>query len=404
MNWHMIQPHHQLSISAAISSDVNRLSESVARRLREDSRSGGGSDPALAMRRSERLTAALLSFSRALAGESEPNPEFLAEAAREASAAAQAGVDLLELIHTYRVLQSSMWDILLNLTTELVPDASEQLDVQKWVSRLQHSWHDTAVANVIDAYRSEQHRFFYKSEGRQLRNEVREFIAGRRLLPPSASYDFEGQHLSVVTWGHNPKEAIQTAGKAFGATKQLVLESTGGTFLGWLAVIDDPRIIGQLRPEDLPDGTHLAIGSVISGFDGFRQSYQRAWRAYRVGLLTGAKLTSYADVALEAIFTTDIQAVRDLVALQLGPLLADPRRDVLCETLSAYFTSGFNAVSAAGTLQVHERTVAYRLRSIEERLGVTVSERHVELLVALRLHSLLRSVDSTAMRQESPGP
>lgn len=114
-----------------------------------------------------------------------------------------------------------------------------------------------------------------------------------------------------------------------------------------------------------------------------------------MGRLTGERLTSYADVAMESVFATDLQAARDLVAQQLGPLLGDPRQDILCDTLRAYFASGCNAVATGASLQVHERTVAYRLRSIEERLGVTVIDRQVELIVALRLHSLLKPTATT---------
>ncbi|MFE4079182.1 PucR family transcriptional regulator [Paenarthrobacter sp. YIM B13468] len=363
--------------------------------MQDDAEAGVGLDPALALRRSERLTAALQSMSRGLAGGKEPGDKFLAEATQEARAAAQAGVDLLDLIHTYRVLQSAMWDVLLDLTTVLIPDSSEQLEVQKWVSGRQHDWFDVAVANIIDAYRSEQHRFFYKSEDHRLRSEVRDFIAGRRSARPSANYPFEGQHLSVVAWGEDPKGTIECAGMALNSDQRLVLESTDGAFLGWLAVRDDKDFVGKVAAMDLPQGSHLALGSLDKGFAGFKRSHQRAWRAYKIGRLTGNQITLYADVALESVFATNMQAVHDLVALQLGPILSDPRKDILCETLTAYFASGCNAVAAAAALQVHERTVAYRLKSVEERLGVDVADRHVELLVALRLQRLLRSIAET---------
>lgn len=391
----MIQTQHLSVISDAITSDIDQLADSIARRLQDDVQAGAGLDPALALRRSERLTAALRSTSRSLSGAEEPDANFLAEATLEARATAQAGVDLLELIHTYRVLQSATWDVLLDLTTTLIPDASQQLEVQKKVSRLQHHWHDVVVANVIDAYRLEQHRFFYKSEDYRLRNELRDFIAGRCTARPSAAYPFEGQHLSVVAWGNDPKGTIELAGSLLHADERLALESTGGAFLGWLAITDDQDFVGQLTASHFPDGAHLALGSVDKGFSGFRRSHQRAWRAYKVSRLTGGKITTYSDVALESVFATNMQAARDLVAQQLGPVLSDPRKDILCDTLRAYFSVGCNAVAAATALQVHERTVAYRLRSIEERLGVNVAERHVELLVALRLHGLLRSIAAT---------
>jgi hypothetical protein len=55
------------------------------------------------------------------------------------------------------------------------------------------------------------------------------------------------------------------------------------------------------------------------------------------------------------------------------------------QTLRAYFASAQNASAAAAMLGVHEHTVGYRLRTIEERLGRPVIARRAELETALRL-------------------
>lgn len=391
----MTQIKHLLAISEAIASNIPQLSDSIARRLHDDVEAGVDLDPSLILRRSQRIAAALRSMSRSLVGTKEPDDEFLTEATIEARSSAQAGVDLLELIHTYRVLQSAMWDVLLDLTSTLISEAAQQLDVQKEVSRLQHHWHDVVVAEVIDTYRSEQHQFFYRSEGNRLRSQLRDFVAGRRNMPPEASYDFKGRHLSVVAWGDDPQGTIELAGSILRPTNQLVLESTDGAFLGWLAVQGESGQFQQLTSESFPIGSHIAVGTLDEDFDGFRRSHHRAWRAYKVGRLTGATLTTYEDVALESVFAADLHSARDVVAQQLGPLVSDSRGDILCNTLQAYFASGCNAVTTATKLQVHERTVAYRLNSVEERLGIQVSTHQVELRVALRLWRLLASIDAT---------
>jgi DNA-binding PucR family transcriptional regulator len=69
---------------------------------------------------------------------------------------------------------------------------------------------------------------------------------------------------------------------------------------------------------------------------------------------------------------------------------------VLLETLRTYVRSGWNAASAAAQLGVHERTVGYRLATIEQRLGRPLSARRQELGAALRLTETLR-------RPRSPG-
>jgi DNA-binding PucR family transcriptional regulator len=56
----------------------------------------------------------------------------------------------------------------------------------------------------------------------------------------------------------------------------------------------------------------------------------------------------------------------------------------LRHTLKAWFAAGQNASAAAAMLGVHEHTVHYRLKTIEERLGRPVAPRRAELETALR--------------------
>jgi DNA-binding PucR family transcriptional regulator len=75
----------------------------------------------------------------------------------------------------------------------------------------------------------------------------------------------------------------------------------------------------------------------------------------------------------------------------LSPL--DSGRDgvKLRETLSAYFACGFNASAAAALLKVNDRTIAYRLNTIEQLLGRRVRARQAELRAAIRLERVLRT-------------
>jgi DNA-binding PucR family transcriptional regulator len=66
------------------------------------------------------------------------------------------------------------------------------------------------------------------------------------------------------------------------------------------------------------------------------------------------------------------------------------RGEALLTTLEAYFAAAGNAVSAAAALGVHDRTVANRLRAVEDLLGPgAVTARRAELETALRLQRLL---------------
>ncbi|MFE3778818.1 helix-turn-helix domain-containing protein, partial [Amycolatopsis sp. NPDC059090] len=65
--------------------------------------------------------------------------------------------------------------------------------------------------------------------------------------------------------------------------------------------------------------------------------------------------------------------------------------NVIVETLRTYFAAGENAVVTAQRLGVHSRTVAYRLRSAESKIGAHNMHRD-ELATALRIVPLVQAV------------
>jgi hypothetical protein len=208
-------------------------------------------------------------------------------------------------------------------------------------------------------------------------------------------YPFADHHLAAVLWG-DPEMAgfVDSVAGICGAEHRLDLAGSSGTRFAWFALTDRDGSVRDLRAQLAPPaGVHVAFGTPLPAGAGFRRSHRQAWRAYGVGRWTDAPVVWYSDVALESLYLRDLQAARDLVVQQLGPLdLSDPRTDVLCETMRAYFLSGCNASRAAVMLGVHERTISYRLRSIESKLGADVATRRDELGVALRLLAVVRTI------------
>ena len=173
----------------------------------------------------------------------------------------------------------------------------------------------------------------------------------------------------------------------------LAVSVSGQTAWAWLsggATQSDQRLRRALAELELND-VGLAFGRTGEGPDGFRSSHREARGAHRIAAATGAAVTHYDDVALECVMLADERAARAFVAAELAPL--DRGRDggKLRETLTAYFASGFNASAAAATLQVNDRTIAYRLNSVEEQLGRSVRGRQTELQAAIRLERVLRA-------------
>jgi DNA-binding PucR family transcriptional regulator len=132
----------------------------------------------------------------------------------------------------------------------------------------------------------------------------------------------------------------------------------------------------------------VSLGDPGSGTGGFRRSHREARDAHRVSVRAGAagEVLRYDEVALESLVADDDERTRAFVARELhGIDGADARSERLRETLRAYFACAQNASAAAALLGVHEHTVTYRLRTIEERLGRPVTSRRAELEMALRL-------------------
>ncbi|MEP9362779.1 helix-turn-helix domain-containing protein [Nocardioides sp. CN2-186] len=354
-------------------------------------------DPVLAEAESPSILSALTSVVDGLAGGRRP-PERASDAAlREARVAAQAGVDLHSLLRTYRVGQSIMWDAILEETLRAVDSDERRMTVLRQASDYHYAWNNAVTESVIDAYQVEHNAYFFRSQDRKRRAIVHDILRGVPADTQQLGYNLRTEQLAVVAWGRAPEANIRALAVALDA-RHLTVSGTSGSHLGWIGSASLKRTLSE-RPEAVKATaeTYLALGDVEPGPEGFRTSHRQAWQAYRVSRLRPQAIVRYSDVALEALLLRDRQAVRDFVTRELAALdEADSRGDVLKSTLEAYFRCGQNAASTAQAIHVHERTVAYRLRSIESRLGVTISARRDELAVALRLADLVKDVEENA--------
>jgi len=130
---------------------------------------------------------------------------------------------------------------------------------------------------------------------------------------------------------------------------------------------------------------------------GFRAANRKARLALRLGSCHGNTVTTFADVALEALAVGGEDLAREFVQAEMGDLAqADRRVAAVRDTVSAYFASR-GAAAAARQLGVSERTVTYRLRHAEELLGRSLNQRRAELETALRLHRLLFVVSRSSV-------
>lgn len=243
-------------------------------------------------------------------------------------------------------------------------------------------------------------------------DEVRAILAGTDVDVAEASarlrYRLDGRHVAFVIWRDNPPDTgpdrrfFEEIDK-LGAQLAEVLDAGGllllpmaGYYAGWASVGASYADVAPDRPR-LPasgGGTRLALGRAGRGLPGFRRSYEEALLAKRVASLAErppACGTSFARVALDALMTTNLDEARQFVQYEIGSLLEDSdaaRR--LMATLEIFLEEESSFVRTARRLGVHENTVAYRVRRVEELLGRRVTERQLELRSALRLAHFVR--------------
>jgi DNA-binding PucR family transcriptional regulator len=310
-----------------------------------------------------------------------------AEAEDGARRAARLGMDLTQLLLTYRVGHAVAWEHVLDQIEALDLDDEARSELLRLASRHLFAYVDAVAPLVTEVYTSERDALLRSGEHRR-RRVLRDLLDGTRTDAEELGYDLRADHVGALAWGEDADAALRALGRDLGGPV-LVVVADEQIVWAWFTVggADLARRLGSFAP---PARTALALGSVGAGLGGFRRTHREAQRAYLVARHRPAPVTRFEDVVVEALALRDEPAARELIARELGPLAADDARSAtLRETLQAYFETSSNASAAAAVLGINDRTVAYRLRGIEDLLGYPVSTRSLELRVALRLRALL---------------
>jgi hypothetical protein len=309
-----------------------------------------------------------------------------AVAVEEARYTANLGIKLNTLLHTYRIGQRLIFEEVLEKSEQIRDDGVREA-VLRAASGWLFAYVDWMSERVTDAYERERDLLVQDREQRK-RQLVQRVLDGEAIDAGQLGYEIEREHLGVVAWGDKPGHALSALGDATGVNLLKVVgpDETGWAWLGARALGEgELHAIGAFEP---PPGARLAFGTPGFGVEGFGVTHRQALTAQR--LAGEARVTWHRDVALLALALEDPGLARHFVFRELGPLAdTDERSRMLRETLAVYFRCGHNGASAAAALEIHDRTVLYRIRSIEERLGYPIADRREELGMALRLAPLV---------------
>jgi hypothetical protein len=312
-----------------------------------------------------------------------------AEALEEARVTARAGVPLESLLHTYRVGHAVVWERAMELLDDMEIDRQARRAALTIGSRYLFGYVDRVCAAVTKEYTSERDRVLRSSIQRRVQL-VRDVLSGATIGESELGYDLRVEHVALIASGAELDDLLHHLAQRLDR-RLLTLAMTRETTWAWLGGRSE---LGgtqwrELLALSVPDGVRLAVGGSAAGPEGFRSSHEEALAAHRVAPLLDRAVVRYDEVALEATLLADERAARRFVARELGPLAGtDERAEKLRRTLDAYLSSAQNASAAAAMLGVNDRTVAYRLHTVEELLDRNVAVRSAELSAALRLRRL----------------
>jgi hypothetical protein len=325
-----------------------------------------------------------------LGGDRQPPRHAPAEAVSEARATARAGVPLEPLLHTYRIGHAVVLERFFVLVEDMQLSSEKRRSATLIGSKYLFAYVDRVVGEVSEEYTGERQRVLSSSIQRRVQL-VRDLLGGASVDGVELGYRLGQEHLAVIATGPGADASLRDLARRL-QRSLLTIAMTDDTVWAWLGSLargaQAPRhdavwaqVAGRIR---------FAVGEPGWGIEGFRDSHEQALAAQRVAAHRAQPVTHYDDVALEAALLCDVRAARRFVERELGPLTSpDPRTRVLLETLGSYLRSGLNAAATATVLNVSDRTVAYRLRGVEDLLGRGVAARSSELAAAVRLHRVL---------------
>lgn len=142
----------------------------------------------------------------------------------------------------------------------------------------------------------------------------------------------------------------------------------------------------------------VGVSEPYAGLDQTPPAVRQARLACAAGTPGSTDLVRYEQRPVAVLLARLPDASGNLAHTILGPVLALPAydRDVLLDTLRAWFAAKGSAPAAAARLHVHRNTVHYRLRRVEALTGRALSDptASAELYLALESARILDITDA----------
>ncbi|OKJ71108.1 PucR family transcriptional regulator [Streptomyces sp. CB02460] len=314
---------------------------------------------------------------------------------------AEQGVPLDAVLHAFRMGGAMVWQDLVDETARRHPE-----DIRLLVHVAADVWNfvDEHCGVVADAYRGAERRLAWRRENRHRLMTAALLDGTARVadLPDTAAA------LGLPEDGRYAVLALRDARRSPHGAAHPPLELPAGTEAVWhagpeaeYAVLSLGRPGGADRADGLtglaaglcvPPGARAGIGSAVDGLAAVGDARRLADTALRACPADGG--TVLLDEHLPAALVVSSPGLGAALADRvLGPLdrLDAADRDVLIDTLTAWFDADGSAPRAGARLYCHRNTVLNRLRRFEQLTGrcLTRPSDATEVSLALTARRLL---------------
>jgi hypothetical protein len=316
------------------------------------------------------------------------------------------GGDVTHLLRAYRVGHELLWRIWTEhveaqaCEVSAVKHGSLVAGVLRLSSRHLFDFIDTACQRIVEEFPTSLEPAYGTLHGGRAA-VVRALLGSDQIDLPAAGatlgYDLQRVHVALVASPLSPRAGVRHELQRVidhAGTAGLTLPAGDGTWWGWLAWTSRPpeNELADLATVGLDD-VLVGVGDPARGREGFRASHTHAREAEKIARLHGDPppgVTRFSDVELAAVLCADPERARRFAHDRLGVLAEhDEVNGRLRETLRVLLAHGQNRGEAARALNVHHKTVTYRVNQAERLLGRTLSASTADLAAALTIHSTL---------------
>jgi hypothetical protein len=217
-------------------------------------------------------------------------------------------------------------------------------------------------------------------------------IEGEWVDPGELGYDLAWHHIALVT---DTPPLLDAMARRINR-KLLRVRAPGGNTWAWLGgrtrMSEDE--LDAIFASEASSDARIAFGEPAAGISGFAATHHQAREASVIAITTNQSAVRFADYRVLIAVLRDLDLAKEFIEYELGELERPGKRmSELRETLRLYLEHSQSISATAALRRRNRKTIERQLRTAEELIHHRVSERSVEVLMALRVAEILRHLD-----------